>query len=231
MGGYLATDEQWEGFETDWQKALDANGVTALHMKHFAHSRGEFKDWKGDEPRRARFLERLASVIHKHDLEGFTFSLNMRHYREMDKRFSLTESVGPYAYIALQAMSQLRVWQRRYRPNDSLLYVFEHGDADQGRLRRWLDKDDSLFPKPAFIKKRWVENGVERACLPLQAGDFLAYEGAKALTDWMKTGKQIGRESLHKLSWVGKVDRQPLNSYYQAEQLIVFIKGFRIRQR
>lgn len=231
MGGYLATDEQWEGFETDWQMVLNAFSVKALHMKEFAHSRGEFKSWKGDEKRRAAFLGTLVEIIHKHDLEGFTFSLNVRHYRQLDKHFRLTESVGPYAYTALQAMSGIREWQRRYRPNDSVLYLIEHGDADQERIRRWLDKDTSLNPKPTFLKKAWVENGVERQCVPMQASDFLAYEGAKALTDWMKTGKQIGRESLYRLSWVGKVERQPFNAYFQVEQLVAFIKGFRVRRR
>lgn len=119
VAGYVGTDEQWEAFEDEWQHALDDVGVTHLHMKHFAHSRGEFLDWKGDEPRRARFLERLTGIIRSLELEDFSVALNMEHYRKVDKHFKMTESLGAYAMIAAAAIGKIEAWHGRYRRSDS----------------------------------------------------------------------------------------------------------------
>lgn len=201
VAGYVATDEQWAAFEDEWQRALDESGITHLHMKHFAHSRGEFLDWKGDEPRRARFMERLTGTITHHGLEDFSVSLNMEHYREIDKHFRMTESLGAYAMIATATMANIDKWHGRYRQADSLLFLLEKGDAQQDSVRK-LGMRTGLAsgPEPIFISKQWNENGLERYCLPMQASDLLAYEHAKALTDLFVKGKRKSRESLFRLS-------------------------------
>ena len=73
VAGYLATDEQWGRWETDWQAALDRFQVPAANMKQFAQFSAPFEAWKEDDTRRADFLESLANIIHQHDLEGFAF--------------------------------------------------------------------------------------------------------------------------------------------------------------
>ena len=154
IAGYLATDEQWEAFENEWQRALDDAGITHLHMKHFAHSRGEFQGWKGDEQRRARFLQRLTDIIISHELEDFSVVLNMEHYRTVDKYFKMTESLGAYAMIAGTAIGQIQAWHSRYRRADSLLFLLEKGDAQQDSLRKLAERTGLQSDlEPIFISK------------------------------------------------------------------------------
>src|ERR1044071_580362 len=59
--GVVATVEKWTRFDRRWKAALAREGVAELHMRLFAHSRGEFAAWKGDEERRKHFLATLTS--------------------------------------------------------------------------------------------------------------------------------------------------------------------------
>jgi hypothetical protein len=59
VAGFLASLEQWIEFERNWKEAVASFGVTALHMRDFAHSNREFAAWKYDEQKRQRFLSRL----------------------------------------------------------------------------------------------------------------------------------------------------------------------------
>ena len=51
VAGFIATSVQWVEFERNWKDACSAFGVSALHMKDYAHSRREFESWKGDNTR------------------------------------------------------------------------------------------------------------------------------------------------------------------------------------
>jgi len=234
VAGYLGTDEQWEALETEWQSILDRFDVPALSMKHLAHFRKDFVGWKGNEKKRASFLEALSGTIHKHDLEGFAFSLNMDHYREIDTHIRMTESFPPYALTAFFAVAKIRDWQRRYRPKDSLLCLFELGDVGQGPVKDKLEREweDTGMLKPVFMPKEWTENGVTKRCLPFQAADFLAYESNKMLSDFLGKGKTTVRESMFRLGWKdGILERQPNNAYLEAKHILGVARGYRVGPR
>jgi hypothetical protein len=202
VAGYLAEDAQWASFEHDWQSVLEESGVSHLHMKDFAHSQGEFRDWKDDSARRANFIERLASVIRSNELEDFSVSLRMADYRRLDGQFMLTESLGAYAIIAAAVMGDIKAWTSRHRPSDPLRILFEGGDNQQNDLRRVSERTKRpLHPDPLFVNKRRLESGRSVFCLPFQASDLLAYEHAKCLTDFVTKGKTRARESLFRLSY------------------------------
>jgi hypothetical protein len=48
VAGFIATADQWGEFERNWRDACASFGVSALHMRDYAHSRREFENWKGD---------------------------------------------------------------------------------------------------------------------------------------------------------------------------------------
>ncbi len=234
VAGYLATDEQWERFEADWQVALDTFRVPAVSMKHVAHYKKAFAKWAGKDNKRAAFLKRLSDVIHRHDLEGFAFSLNMDHYREINKHIRLSEAIPPYALTASFAVAKIREWQRRYRPADSLLFLFELGDVGQGVFKHKMENEwrDAGIMKPVFMPKQWEENGITKYCLPLQAADLLAYETNKMLSDFLKSGKTRVRESAFRLSYQHGVSRHPpTNGYLEATHIMGIARGWRVRPR
>src|SRR5215831_17772262 len=63
VAGFVAPVDQWVDFERNWNECLKHFGVSALHMREFAHSRGEFSSWKGNETKRRHFLGRLITII------------------------------------------------------------------------------------------------------------------------------------------------------------------------
>jgi len=42
VAGFIAPAEQWIAFEHDWKRILSMFKVSSLHMRDFAHSKGEF---------------------------------------------------------------------------------------------------------------------------------------------------------------------------------------------
>lgn len=185
-------------------------------MKHVAHFRKEFARWTGDEEKRSSFLQALAAVIHRHSLEGFAFSLNMDHYRQIDATLTATESFPPYALMAFLTVGKILEWQRRYRPDDAVLFLFERGDSGQGAVKDKLDREweEIGIPQPIFMPKELTKNGVTRCCLPLQAADFLAYESNKTIIDFLTRGKIVVRESSFSLWYTNGVERAPFTMFF-----------------
>ena len=75
VAGFIATAEQWTAFEHDWRHILSMFGVSSLHMRHFAHSLGEYSSWKGDENRRKDFLSRLIGITKIRAQHSFAIAL------------------------------------------------------------------------------------------------------------------------------------------------------------
>jgi hypothetical protein len=203
-------------------------------MKDCAHFRKGFEQWKDDETRRAAFLAALTGAIHNNDLEGFAFSLNMDHYRALDKQIKLTEAFPPYAFTAMYAVAKIREWQRRYRPSDSLLLQFELGDVGQGPFKHKMENEwqDLAIMKPVFMPKVWVENGVTRYSVPFQTADFLAYEINKGLSDFVRRGKKLVRESAFRLHYKdGLLSHQPTSTYLEATHIMDLAQRWRVPRR
>jgi len=95
VAGFIATADDWLKFEKDWNVILQIFGVSALHMKHFAHSRGEYESWKGNTGRRRQFLARLIEVIRKRTKRNFASCVVMKDYRDIDSRYCLSERYKP----------------------------------------------------------------------------------------------------------------------------------------
>lgn len=60
VAGAIADLDQWEIFDQKWKLVLKEFQVSELHMKNFAHFRGEYKGW--DEPKRQNFIRQLLEL-------------------------------------------------------------------------------------------------------------------------------------------------------------------------
>src|SRR5258705_7605564 len=64
MAGFVAPVGVWEVFEQEWMSTLRNAGLSeAFHMRDFAHSTGQFNDWKGKEAARRLLFGRLIEVV------------------------------------------------------------------------------------------------------------------------------------------------------------------------
>lgn len=205
VAGWIAPEAKWRRLERAWKKICDREGVSGLHMKEFAHFQGEYRDWKGDELRRQKFLSDLAGVIHSHTNRDFSQSLFLDGYRAIDAQFRFHEHVGhPYAIGAWRCISKVREWMAKKHPSDDVLFVFEKGDAHQEDLIRLLRVDNiDLGIEPQFMKKRWKVGNVIRTVPALECADFMAYEQHKNLTDIYLKKRKRARGSLWALAGRG----------------------------
>jgi hypothetical protein len=179
VAGFVAKSEQWIEFEHNWQDTLRAYSVSRLHMREYAHSIGEFSSWRDDKKKRGRFLERLVSIIKTRTLHGFVTSVMMDAYREVDRRYCLSETHRPLALAGTACVEKVRRWAaQRSIPQGTIAYIFEDGDKDKSHLTGSIERHFRFTP--IYAKK-------EESCA-LQAADLLAYEHLLANRKIYKSG-------------------------------------------
>jgi hypothetical protein len=101
----VSSPENWVKFDERWNECLDAFGVTALHMKDFAHSKREFESWRWDEPKRHRFLRGLLDIIEDLIEYSAAISVYVHDFDLADSKYRLSESMRPYTMGCLQRVS------------------------------------------------------------------------------------------------------------------------------
>jgi hypothetical protein len=167
VAGFIAEDRQWLEFDRNWADTLRLFGVSALHMREFAHSLGEYTTWKGDNDKRAGFLKSLISHLSLRARHSFVSSIIMADYRDIDSRYQLHEFSTPLALIGCTCVNKVRNWADKWGVDyASIGYVFEDGDKDKGDLARRMKEHHKI--NPTFRPKG--------DCIAFQAADLLAYE-------------------------------------------------------
>lgn len=170
----MASVEQWQKLEDEWGDVLAGVGLNCFHMMDFAHSKREFKSWRGDERRRMRFLQRLTSIVSTRVRKSFSSVVILKDYKALDKKFRLHETVGhPYAFCGHVCAEKVRNWAREYRVNEPIEIVFETGSRHKGELMDILTLHG--LSDPIFRKKQ------EHSAL--QAADLVAWEHLKVCTE------------------------------------------------
>ncbi|MGB8478765.1 MAG: hypothetical protein WCE63_07980 [Acidobacteriaceae bacterium] len=180
----VSTPEKWLEFEKEWNNCLAAYRVTELHMRHYAHSKGEYEGWKDDQPKRRRFLNNLMWIIENYVEFTASDAVYTRAYNEHDTQFQLSESMRPYTLGCLAVVGRVFGWgkERNLSPAD-FVWLFEKGDLDQGDLRKhWGEVCPDSSVEPIFLKKKdkFPDTGVCKRQRPFEAADLVAYENLKA---------------------------------------------------
>jgi hypothetical protein len=178
VSGWVATVGAWDRFDGDWKILLAQYDIPYFHMKEFAHSRGPFTTWKGEENKRANFLRKAVDVIAANVLRGFACVVEHEPFGKIDKQYRLSEAVGvPYSLAGRDCVAHANLWLRKEQRRLAVKYFFEDGDEGKGELRRVMKKDG--LPRPVFAPSRDTPSG-DVGLTPLQAADFAAYELLKA---------------------------------------------------
>jgi murein L,D-transpeptidase YcbB/YkuD len=179
----ISTPEKWLEFEREWNACLDSYKVNELHMKHFAHSRGEYKGWERDQPKRKRFLNNLMWIIETYIEYTATDAVYMKAYNAHDARFQLSEHVRPYTMGCFSVAGRVFKWgESRGVSRDDFVWLFERGDTDQSDLRKHWEKEyPDMMVDPIFLRKKdkYPDPKVCKRQRPFEAADFVAYENLK----------------------------------------------------
>lgn len=185
LAGLLSTERKWIKFEHDWQAFLAKHGVPYLHMKEFAHSRGPFSDWKGQEAKRKGFLREAIQVIKRRVHMTFESHAFPDDYRAVDKLYDLKSLPDHlYSVVSIGAADRINAWVRRQHPGCRVHHVFESGDMGQGLFFRHVSAElaasMTTLPKIDAISGQWFA--------PFQAADLVAYEFRLAAEKYLAAG-------------------------------------------
>ena len=169
IAGYIASNEQWQVFDYEWKQALKDAGVNHFHMRDFAHSLREFKDWKEDEERRGEFLKRLVKIIRQCTRRSFSSAVILKDYQKLNEKYQLQERCSPYVLCALTCVADVAKWCNARGYIDPVLIVFEDGVKYKGEFLRFYAPTN--FHKISYAKKHEF--------VGFQAADFVAWEHLK----------------------------------------------------
>jgi hypothetical protein len=211
--GVVATSEKWARFDRRWLAALRDEGVRDCHMKEFAQSKGQYVNWAGDEARRAAFLRRLTHEAKRGINKAFVVILELAAYREADKRYRLSETVGgAYALTQAGCIGRTFEWlQERSRPSDRAGFLVEKGDAGQGAFMAFMKRDRHIQPD---IVARFDDKG--EPITPFQVADLIAYEFRRAIERRLAGGKTSPLRS----SFTGILRMLPLDHAVMGQEMI-----------
>ena len=174
VAGLVSTQEGWHEFERGWNRLLDIYGVSNLHMKDFAHSRGEFSEWKGDERKRKGFLSSLIDIMERTVTHGLVISIVPRDYNAVNNDYHLHGPGwnGAYSLAILICTTVAESWVWGKYPKAELGHIIEKGDAGQAPLEKLINEMEwshlQIVPKYNAATQTRVR--------PFEACDFLAYE-------------------------------------------------------
>src|SRR5438309_6766238 len=96
MAGIVATADDWAQFDTRWAAALAVEGIAEFHHAAFKASEQQFRDWKGDEDRRRRFMDSLLTVFEDCTKAWYTIGIDKRAFAEVNELFVLDPETGPF---------------------------------------------------------------------------------------------------------------------------------------
>ncbi len=178
VAGFVSDGESWVHFDPEWRERLAKDGLEYFQMHQFAHSTGQFKDWREDEGRRRKLLADLMAIIQTHTHRKFGVAIIadfMSGLEAENKKAFLMEKLFPIA--ARSAATRVYKWAQMERFSYRPQLVFEDGDFGKGDLMEGLKQDGWGSPDFRLKKDKHSEDGmVELAFTPLQAADMLAYE-------------------------------------------------------
>jgi hypothetical protein len=210
----IASTEQWQEFNRNWDEANQSEGFGTFHMADFAFGEAQFKGWS--DSKKERVLRRLCSIIRTRACAGWSVAVTKRDYDEIIS--------GPfrdwcghfhYTFCVRQCAGSIAVWRKINAPKSSLKYVFDR--MNQG-------KGDVMFPMDCAIKNSELESKAtglktlggysfesKSEIWPLQAADIYAWtslqqmrkliSGGKRTNRWAELGYDLLRSSRSPLKW------------------------------
>ena len=183
IGGAVAPIKKWNRFEREWAAILKREKVTEFHATDFAASKGQYEDWKGDKPRRSKFLFDLANIIKKNANKLFMINIEIDAWEEVNRDYLLEEVFhSPYALCGYTAIQQVLKWaEGKHIANSRLKIIFEDGDDGWEGLKKLAERSDI---EPIRLPRS--------AAIPCQAADMIAWKSRIAFTNALhRFGKVI----------------------------------------
>jgi hypothetical protein len=208
VGGFLAPEGIWNGIAHDWSNRIEyerrrsikkgLRPISRYHATDCANLKKEFDTKHGwDIPRQIRLTTRLCEILGTHLPTGIVIGGGLADVRRYIPHNSDDASEFLYStcfktcLLDIAALMQEHVWDGRVR------IFYERGKFEHLAKEAFdMFKNDDGHPMFDCLvsaePKGWEE------CVPLQAADFMAYQGFQRVDGSLKGSDQI-KKSLQAL--------------------------------
>lgn len=209
MAGFVAPADLWEKFGKTWQEILDLFRLKEpFHMKDFAHSAGQFKDWKNKETKRQILFKALVKLILKIDAVPIGAIVSLDDFETLSER-QRKALIDPY-YLAFQTCTKGAAIVAASRPPEKAVMVYSYNQefgATKPREVYGVDqagRAEQLWHamKDSTDFGRWMgaySSGYPSEIVQLQAADLFAYELAKEFQNLISRPKDKMRWGLRQI--------------------------------
>lgn len=186
MAGFVAPLGRWLNFEQQWKDALrNADLSHPFHMKEFAHYRGQFTSWEGQEEKRRMLLGRLIEIILETGATPIGAAVSLRDFESLTPT-QQSQFRDPY-YICFQQCTRGAAIEAVFEdPSEQVAMVYAFNEefgtvnARSGAEALWhsMRKHVTLDCKLNSRMGSYASSTPMETC-PLQAADIFAYELCK----------------------------------------------------
>jgi hypothetical protein len=221
MAGFVAPAGVWEVFEEEWKDTLRNAGLTeAFHMRDFAHSTGQFKDWKGKEVARRMLFGRLIEIIQNTRAEPIGLAVSLEAFASLTSR-QQDSFKDPY-YLAFQICTRGAALDGMLLPPEeriNLVYALnsEFGTAG-GRAEELWSLVKQTYPHGGRSLGMYRSATPEELC-PLQAADLFAYELCHEFENRIKRPDDPMRWGLRRIMQMNEIPLPRIRFFDRAELL------------
>lgn len=174
MAGCIASLTAWEQFEQEWATVLKEFGIRELHMKNFAHFKGEFSGWA--EEKRRQLIDRLLMIIETRIDTWVGAVLPISQFTELSDE-QKTRLRDPY-FICLQDCLHAAIQFMDSLDGTELLEVVV-AIHEEYAWDSYACVIGCAHQLPGGDRLESVKAAKPKKVLPLQAADLLAYELTK----------------------------------------------------
>lgn len=205
LGGYLAPPDEWEIFDGHWRSTLKRAGIKVFHMRDYVACRREFEGW-GDTSR-INLLKELAEVIHRRDIWGVHYAINLEAYEKVAPNWARQKAraISPYLICMQFCIREItKELEKRGKPAEQIAFVFDqHGEWASRIVGCYLEVQRRV-PEHSKVMGP-ISFGTRTDNCRLQAADLLAYESYKEVFSKIFEPKRPPRKSFEELVRKGRV--------------------------
>jgi hypothetical protein len=180
VAGFVSSVKDWDDFSRLWTERLKREGIEYFRASEAAHFRKQFQPWR-DKPERFEWRQKLSAdlmkILKSHVYRKFGCTIIHKSFNTLSAENREYFHLRAYAVAGRNCDKQVREWAIQEKIRSPIALVFEEGDQGQTELTERLRADTGKTPIFKFKKDTLMPDGsIEPGFVPLQAGDWLAYE-------------------------------------------------------
>lgn len=209
VGGFLGPAELWDHVKARWRERLDYENrwsakrklppISRYHATDCASLKREFSDKNGwTIPRQIRFVKRLCEIIGGAAPIGIVIGGRIDDIKTFLRPGDTPKYILYDLCFRMTLMNSAEVI-KEYYPGNRMKVFYDQGKTFESHARQafntFVDGSTAGTIADCFID---AEPQDSRTCIPLQAADFISYEGFRRI-DGARKGNDDLRKSLNAL--------------------------------